>query len=370
MVGLWGRVTWWKGDSWLELETGVTEHLNGISGSTANDLMAVGNTGTIIQWDGAKWLPSDSGTTENLYGIWVQSGSLAYASGSGGTLLKWNGFTWQPEPSGTAQTIRCIHGIGPEYIIAAGDGVLLKKTDTTEWTTLPGTDGIDFTKIWVYQPDRSFLTASDGRVYLWNDIALTPVSQGTMNKLNFIWGVNPMQFLVSGEGGTIMSWSDSGPTPTPPPTVTPTPVPPTATPSPESTPTPAPSVTPTPDACQETGVTVYMPAHFFEAGDPCNVLVDVCNQEPQPLIGYPLFVILEAGGMYFFAPGFTRDLDHYGDRYNSFPRGMTTVSVIDSFNWPAGAGSAMNIVWYAALTDPDITRLEGLMSTWSFGWNS
>ena len=183
------------------------------------------------------------------------------------------------------------------------------------------------------------------------------------------------------------------PSPTPTSTHTRTPTPtgsvtftPTASPSssPSFTPTPSPvwssSPTPTPvwtasptpspvpSACQSTGVSVKMPSTLFHAGDVCNCIVTVCNAEAFTLSNYPLFVILDVYGSYFFAPSFNMVFDNYLQMHNQFPPGETQVTVLDNFDWPAGVSPASNIVWYGALTNPGITELFGSYGTFSFGW--
>ncbi len=157
----------------------------------------------------------------------------------------------------------------------------------------------------------------------------------------------------------------TGPTPTGAPSSTPGP---TQTPSPSPTPfesTATPGPTMTPGECTLTGVSIVMPATIFSPGDSLYCQVNVCNQEGQTLTGYPLLVLLDVFGQYYFAPSFGSDLDYYSLQY---PVGSSTVDILPQFPWPQGAGSADGIVWYAALTDPSISSLFGEMDSLSFGW--
>lgn len=165
-------------------------------------------------------------------------------------------------------------------------------------------------------------------------------------------------------------------TPTPPtgPTKTPTPIPPTWTPTtgPTDVPTNTPVIptdtpippTDTPAGCDTTGVTIYMPSNFFRPGDLCYCDAIVCNAEGSTLVGYPLFVILDVFGSYFFAPSFG-DFDYY---MMNFPPDETFVTVLPEFNWPEGAGSANGIIWYGAMTNPEMSALFGELGMFTFGW--
>jgi hypothetical protein len=148
----------------------------------------------------------------------------------------------------------------------------------------------------------------------------------------------------------------------PPPEQTPTPVP---SPTPEQTDTPAvpPSTTPTPLV---TGVTITMPAHQYRPGNPCYCTVTVTNADPEPLIDHPLIVILDVYGEYFYAPSFTGDFDYYA---GPWPAGATPVETLPEFTWPDTGTSASGIVWYAAITDPAVTRIVGEWDSWEFGWS-
>lgn len=121
------------------------------------------------------------------------------------------------------------------------------------------------------------------------------------------------------------------------------------------------------ESCNETGVELWMPAHSYVPGDPCACIATVCNAGSAPLIDYPLFVILDLLGNYYFAPSFS-GYDNYSDRYAQFGAGETQVDVLPQFNWPQNSGSISGCMLYGALTDPAVTQLYGEMDSWFFSW--
>jgi len=145
-------------------------------------------------------------------------------------------------------------------------------------------------------------------------------------------------------------------------------LPPTPTPTPSLTPTPSNSPTPTntatPAGCDTLGVTIRMPNSMFFAGSSCSLDVEVCNNTPSTLSGYPLFVILEVAGMYWFADGWTQDMDYY---HRLFDPGVSEFQAIPYFNWPGNAGSG-NATFYGALTNAEITDIYGAYDSWEFSW--
>ncbi|MBN1297803.1 hypothetical protein JXA80_13565, partial [bacterium] len=135
--------------------------------------------------------------------------------------------------------------------------------------------------------------------------------------------------------------------------------------TPTPPPWPTPTVTPLPMTIE---VDISMPAAIFEPGMICGCTVLVTVDGAAPLTGHPLLVLLDVYGALFFAPSFTPVFDSYLAQYPAFPVGETMVTVIDSFEWPSGAGAASHIVWYAGITDPQITLLRSTIGFFEFGW--
>jgi len=111
-----------------------------------------------------------------------------------------------------------------------------------------------------------------------------------------------------------------------------------------------------------------MPSSLYRPGDICWCTATVCNAEAQALEGNPLWVILDVFGTYYFAPSFSQTPENYLAQYPRFEVGETVVEVLPSFTWPEGAGSANGVVWYGALTDPQVTTLVGELGSFTFGW--
>jgi len=153
----------------------------------------------------------------------------------------------------------------------------------------------------------------------------------------------------------------ASPPPTDPPTSSPSP-----TPTSQFTPTPTPS--PTTGQCTQTGVSITMPLEIFHGGDTCWCRATVCNAEGSAISNYPLFVILDVYGTYFFAPSFNQVFDTYLTQYPQFPEGETIVEVLPAFAWPHNVGAASGIIWYGALTNPGMTDLFGTLGMFTFGW--
>ncbi len=117
--------------------------------------------------------------------------------------------------------------------------------------------------------------------------------------------------------------------------------------------------------CCDTGCVVFMPSDTYGPGDLCYVDVQVCSVEDDTFPDVPVFVLLDIAGYFFFAPEF----DDFAFYRMSVHPGIQYIHVIPRFTWPAGVGSYSGAVWYAAMTNSDITALFGSFGQFDFGWH-
>ena len=123
-----------------------------------------------------------------------------------------------------------------------------------------------------------------------------------------------------------------------------------------------------PDICDQMGVTLDLSQSLFHAGDTFSCAAHVCNNTGDVLTGFPLLVLLDVFGSYFWGPTFTQEFDSYLAQYPSFPEDVTGVEVLPSFSWPSNVGAAQGIRFYAALVDPAVHILIGQLDMVEFGW--
>lgn len=312
-VGYYGEIVNSTGGSFNLMTSGTTNHLFGVWGTAWNDVFAVGQLGVILHFNGSTWSGMQTCTQDNLCSVWGTSSTDVYAVGYSGTIIHWDGSNWSSLESPTCDRLMGIYGL----------------SDSSIWTV-----GDNFTVL--HYPDSPYPTKTP-----------TPTNTPTQTPT---------------ETPTRTATSTNLPTNTP---ITPSP-----TPSHTTTPTPIESATATaaPTHCPVTGVSIWMPSHLFHPNDPCACLVTVCNATGSTLINYPLFVILDVYGTYFFAPSFNQIFDNYLLLFPEYPINETEVTVLPGFVWPSGCGNASGIYWYAALTDPSFSNIFGEMDEWEFGW--
>jgi len=128
------------------------------------------------------------------------------------------------------------------------------------------------------------------------------------------------------------------------------------------------STAPFPYECLNDCVELWMPSELFGPGDRCTCEVRVCNLSGEDLTNVHLFVILDLYGQLFWGPDFSDSPTSYIDSISNFNTPETSLTVIPEFFWPKGAGSALGIYFYSAITDYEVAEILGGWDSWGFGW--
>ena len=173
--------------------------LNGIWGSGANDVWAVGDSGTIVHWNGTAWSIVASGTTKNLHGVWGSVANDVWAVGAGGTILRWNGSAWSQVASPTTNGLTDIWGFGADVVyVAAGDKVL--RWTGSQWlSVLSGLPGTVYEDVWGSSAsDLWVLNGADRNFARFNGTSWSSVSAGVANPLFAVWGTGASDIWAIG----------------------------------------------------------------------------------------------------------------------------------------------------------------------------
>ena len=122
---------------WQKQPSGTTQNLNGLWGSGATDLYAVGAAGTILHSRGdGQWTAQPSGTTATLNAIWGSSATDLYVAGESLVLRSSGDGQWRSEtPPGASY--EAVWGSGPGDVYIAGIIGLAHSTGDGTWTAQP-----------------------------------------------------------------------------------------------------------------------------------------------------------------------------------------------------------------------------------------
>ncbi len=155
-VGGQGTLLHYDGIAWNGLQSVTARDLFAIWGSAASDVWAVGDAGTVLHFDGQSWSVTDLGLANQLRGIWGSGPSDVWAVGSSGKLLHWNGTQWLSVDVGTSASLNAIWGSDANNIWVAGDNNTNLRFDGVRWSpfSLPATInaaalfGTSATEVW------------------------------------------------------------------------------------------------------------------------------------------------------------------------------------------------------------------------------
>jgi hypothetical protein len=199
----------WDGSAWTSVSSGTTNDLRAIWGSEESDIWAVGDVGTILHWDGSAWTSVSSGTTSYLSGVWGSGASDIWAVGASGTILHWDGSAWTSVSSGTTSYLNGVWGSGASDVWAVG-GYFGESTilhwDGSAWT---GARTNYLFGVWGSGARDVWAVGNSGTILHWDGSAWSSASSGTTNHLVGVWGSGASDAWAVGFSGTILHWDGS-----------------------------------------------------------------------------------------------------------------------------------------------------------------
>jgi hypothetical protein len=211
-VGNYGTILHWDGSGWSRVSSGTTNGLRGVWGSGASDVWAVGDYGIVQHWNGSAWTSVSSGTTSHLNGVWGSGASDVWAVSSYDTILHWNGSAWSRISSGTMNYLNGVWGSGASDVWAVGYSVTtyvgtIRHWDGNAWTSVSsgptnrlfGVWGSGASDVWA---------VGDGTILHWDGSAWTSVSSASYY-LGGVWGSGASDVWAVGYGGTLLHWDGS-----------------------------------------------------------------------------------------------------------------------------------------------------------------
>ncbi len=241
----------YDGSSWTTMASGASGFaaLAGVWGSSSSDVFAVGEeyaesgggiaagANLILHYNGASWSAAPCGTaTAYLNGVWGSSASNVFAVGVMNTssltavILHYDGSSWSAMPNGSPgyAELRGVWGISPTDVFAVGSGYeasgssyiptgnVILHYDGASWSTLANGSTTALYGVWGSSATNvlaaGFLMANGAPAILsydgssWPAMAITPVAPGI---LYGIWGSSSADVFAVGAYGAILHYSAS-----------------------------------------------------------------------------------------------------------------------------------------------------------------
>ena len=213
-VGYNGTLLHYNGSVWSTISSGTTNTLCCVWGSSSSDVFAVGYNGTILHYNGSAWSAMSSGTTNHLYGVWGSSSSNVFAVGSNGTILHYNGSVWSAMGSGTTNHLHGIWGTSSSDVFAVGsngtilhyNGSVWSAMDSSSAGMMPGTDHTLF-GVWGSSSSDVFVLGYKTILLHYNGSAWSSMESPIIYHGD-VWGTSSSDIFIVGSFANI--WHNNG----------------------------------------------------------------------------------------------------------------------------------------------------------------
>jgi photosystem II stability/assembly factor-like uncharacterized protein len=159
---------------WTDLTSPISNDLNSVDFTDANNGWAVGRQGKVIHTTngGTSWTEQNSSTTEDLNKIFMVSNSVGYAVGNKGIVLKYTGIFWVKVDINYTQTMMGVYFLDANTGWVSGDwGRIMKTTDGGQnWTTEMNNSIYtnQFNDLYMFSETEGWAVGSFGRVLKYN----------------------------------------------------------------------------------------------------------------------------------------------------------------------------------------------------------
>lgn len=212
-----GIILRWDGRAWTEVEGVSTSELLAVTGSTADDIWAVGQAGTIVRWNGTEWRSLVSPVVEPLNAVWPISANDAFAVGEAGNIIRWDGTRWSTMTSTVQVRLTGVYGASADEVWAVGEGGrdpndppgTLLRFDGSQWNEVASPAESFLQGIRGLGRDVIYAWGTSGTIVRYDGSRWTPMTTGTTETIFAVWPFSRTEAIAVGEDGTILTRTSS-----------------------------------------------------------------------------------------------------------------------------------------------------------------
>jgi hypothetical protein len=203
------NITWTKENAPVPAAT----RLLGIWAIAPGDIYIAGSGNVILHGGAASagWITQTVVGTTELRSVWGVPGNI-WAVGSGGTILHSTGTSWAAQTSGTGAELRAVFGTSATDVWVVGDGVVLHSINATTWA--PAAEGVP-TDVSLRalggRPSGPVWAAGTGFTILRRDTAAwvvettgLPVDDPAGDRLNALYAPSLADVFAGGDGQILL----------------------------------------------------------------------------------------------------------------------------------------------------------------------
>lgn len=203
------------GPTWRTMDSGVSDQLNAIWGTSDDNIFAVGAVGWIIHYNGREWTGHDSGTEMQLADVWGSSATNVYTVGLTDTtdlphvqtVLRFTGGTsWSHVETGYTTNLISVHGTSANDVWAVGEGGQSFHFDGDSWSNTRTGHALWLRHVHSFGSSDAWAVGDHGLVFHFTG-SWTNIPSGTSDAQYFwgVWGATSSEvFVAGGPESTIM----------------------------------------------------------------------------------------------------------------------------------------------------------------------
>ena len=189
------------------------EILNGIWGTSHDDVWVCGWFGSLYHWDGATWTDTESNTGKTIWELFGWAADNVIGVGEDGGIIRYNGTDWDPVPNLIDGNVDLtgVWGSAPDDIFVVGRNFggaqeipVIAHYDSVQWEyhtmdQLP--DGFQAEAIWGTDPNNLIVVGAgaDSAAHHFDGNRWTAGQGLAPNDLHDIWGTGSDAFVVGEE---------------------------------------------------------------------------------------------------------------------------------------------------------------------------
>jgi len=205
----------WNGTKWTMIDPGsvVTNatNLSAVSGSSVNDVWAVGYDGVILHWNGSTWSAMISPVgAEDFFTVWSRTANDAWIGGRS-NILHWNGTSWSATPNNRSGGIGAAFdfwGSSATDIWTVTGSSILAHWDGSIWNFVSFTSQ-PLQSLWGFAANDVWAVGLGGFIQHWDGSVWTPATSNTSTALFNVWGNSSNDVWAGGDNGVLLHWNGS-----------------------------------------------------------------------------------------------------------------------------------------------------------------
>jgi Bacterial Ig-like domain/FG-GAP-like repeat/Right handed beta helix region len=218
IVGELGSIYRYNGSIWETMNSLTTETLQGVWGASASEVFAVGSAGEVIRYNGTglDWAPMILVSSENLNDVWGTSGSDVFAVGENGTIWHYDAVVldeWMLQTSNTTEYLAAVTGTSGNNVVAVGAAGTIQRYDGTWASEKDSLTQVNLYDVWGASDNEVFAVGDSETILFYNgsiwNIMDFSISGGV---LRGIYGNSGSNVYAVGDTGKIRhydgAWSD------------------------------------------------------------------------------------------------------------------------------------------------------------------